>query len=95
MGDTKGPIDLTEQERDPRKNELQPHRFRQWVISPEYDAEFVSQMERVPDLHHEPTDPVRLVVCVDESYTLHRDHNDPLPAGQGAGERVNHYSSLK
>ena len=48
------------------KNELKPHLIKQWVIPPEYNAQFVWRMEEILDLYEEPYDPNRPVVCFDE-----------------------------
>ena len=53
----------------PSKNQLQPHRQKQWVIPPEDDAGFVYHMEDVLAVYHEPCDPDRPVVCFDEHPT--------------------------
>ena len=38
-----------------------------WIIPPLHNGEFVSCMERVLDVYKEPYDPLRPVVCMDES----------------------------
>ena len=38
-----------------------------WIIPPLQNGEFVSCMERVLDVYKEPYDPLRPVVCMDES----------------------------
>jgi hypothetical protein len=49
-----------------KENELKPHLIKQWVIPPEYIAQFVWRMEQILDLYEEPYDPKRPVVCFDE-----------------------------
>lgn len=39
----------------------------QWVIPPEHNGEFVAQMEQVLDAYKRPYDPLRPLVCMDES----------------------------
>ena len=50
-----------------KKNELKPWRRKGWVIPPEHNSSFVAHMERVLDVYKRPFDPLRPVVCMDES----------------------------
>jgi len=54
------------------------------VIAPEANAEFVCAMEDVLELYHEPYDPLRPVVCFDESpKQLISETRTPLPLEPG------------
>ena len=60
----------------------------QWCIPPEANAEFVWHMEDVLDVYHRPHDPLRPVVCLDEtSRQLLAEVRDPLPAAPGRPAR--------
>jgi hypothetical protein len=50
-----------------KKNELKPWKKQQWVIPPERNGEFVANMEQVLDFYKRPYDPLRPLVCMDES----------------------------
>lgn len=57
----------------------------QWVIPPEQSCEFVAQMEKVLDAYKRPYDPLRPLVCMDESpRQLIRDTRLPLVAKPGS-----------
>nr|WP_156934177.1 IS630 family transposase [Paenibacillus zanthoxyli] len=49
-----------------KKNELKPWLKKQWCI-PEASGEFVARMEDVLDVYQRPYDPLRPVVCLDET----------------------------
>jgi len=69
------------------ENDLKPWRKDMWCIA-KVDAEFVARMEDVLDLHGEPADPKRPVVCFDESPTpLIGETRQPIPAEPGRLER--------
>lgn len=71
-----------------KKNELQPHRSKQWVIPPEQDTDFIYHMEDVLSLYREPYDPERPVVCFDEHpKQLLKQVEQPCPAEPGAVAR--------
>lgn len=54
------------------------------MIAPEANAEFVCAMEDVLELYHEPYDPLRPVVCFDESpKQLISETRTPLPLEPG------------
>ncbi|MFC6719783.1 IS630 family transposase [Natrialbaceae archaeon GCM10025810] len=73
------------------KNELQPHRSKQWVIPPGHNAKFVCRMEDVLVLYQEPYDPDRPVICFDETNKeLHTRVHDPLPGVPGAVARTDY-----
>jgi DDE superfamily endonuclease len=74
-----------------QKNDLQPHRKRQWVIPPEADADFVCAMEDVLEVYQRDFDPRRPVVCLDEtSKQLVGETRLPVPAAPGRPERVDY-----
>ena len=50
-----------------KKTKLKPWRRKGWVIPPEHNSSFVAHMERVLDVYKRPFDPLRPVVCMDES----------------------------
>ncbi|MGX2028732.1 IS630 family transposase [Methylocaldum gracile] len=71
-----------------KKNELQPHRRKMWVIPPEASAEFVAHMEEVLEVYQRPYQPERPVVCLDETFTqLMGEVREPLPPAPGQVER--------
>lgn len=49
-----------------KKNELKPWQKKEWCI-PKPGAEFVARMEDVLDVYQRPYDPLRPVVCLDET----------------------------
>lgn len=60
----------------------------QWVIPPEHNGEFVAQMEQVLDAYKRPYDPLRPLVCMDESpRQLIRATRLPLATEPGSVER--------
>ena len=60
----------------------------QWVIPPIQQGEFVAQMEQVLDAYKRPYDPLRPLVCMDESpRQLIRATRLPLIAQPGSLER--------
>lgn len=72
------------------ENELKPWRKDMWCI-PKIDAEFVARMEDVLDLYAAPSDPLRPVVCFDESPTqLIGEARQPIPAKPGQLERYDY-----
>ncbi len=67
-----------------KKNTLQPHRNRQWVIPPDANAAFVAAMEDVLETYQKPRDPERPLVCLDEtSKQLVIETRKPIPAKPG------------
>lgn len=72
------------------ENELKPWQKRMWCI-PEFDADYVANMEDVLDLYHEPADPKRPLVCFDETpEQLIGEARVPIAAEPGATERVDY-----
>ena len=66
---------------------LKPWQKRQWCI-PEVSADFVAHMEDVLDLYAERYDPVKPVVCFDETSTqLLADVRPEFPASPGSPRR--------
>lgn len=71
-------------------NELKPWQKRMWCI-PEFDADYVANMEDVLDLYNEPADPKRPLVCFDETpEQLIGESRLPIAAEPGATERVDY-----
>jgi transposase len=69
------------------ENHLKPWRQDMWCI-PKVDGEYVARMEDVLDLYAEKPDPLRPVVCFDESPTqLIGEVREPVPAKPGQLER--------
>jgi hypothetical protein len=63
-----------------------------WCIPPKASAEFVCHMEDVLGVYHRPHDPVRPVVCLDEtSKQIIGEVREPLPPAPG---RVERYDSV-
>ena len=61
--------------------------MQEWCI-PEVSAEFVAPMEDLLDLYAEPYDPVRPVICFDESpKQLISEVREPIPPQPGAPAR--------
>jgi uncharacterized membrane protein len=60
----------------------------QWVIPPEQNGEFVARMEQVLEAYKRPYDPLRPLICMDESpRQLIRATRVPLAAEPGKPER--------
>jgi len=67
--------------------DLKPWRRKMWCI-PQVDAEYVARMEDVLDLYAEAPDPLRPVVCFDESpIQLIGEVRRPIPPEPGQIER--------
>lgn len=61
------------------------------MIPPQANADFVCAMEDVLDLYHEPYDPLRPVVCFDESNKqLIAETRTPLPLQPGQVQRYDY-----
>jgi len=74
-----------------KQNEVQPWRKKQWIL-PQAGAEFVYRMEDVLDLYAQPYDPVRPVVCFDESpFQLIGEVLEPLLAQPGQPARYDYH----
>ena len=68
-------------------NDLKPWRRKMWCI-PQVDADYVARMEDVLDLYAEAPDPLRPVVCFDESpIQLIGEVRRPIPPEPGKIER--------
>lgn len=62
-----------------------------WVIPPEKNAEFVACMEDILDLYHQPYDPEKPLVCMDEQpVQLIKEKREPLPVRPGEPMRVDY-----
>ncbi|MGF1622432.1 MAG: IS630 family transposase, partial [Rhodomicrobiaceae bacterium] len=71
-----------------KKTFLKPHLKQQWVIAPEASASFVANMEDVLEVYQRPHDPLRPVVCLDEtSKQLIVETRAPVPAAPGRKAR--------
>lgn len=70
------------------KNEIKPWRTERFLIPPEQSAEFVARMEDLLELYSLPHDPLRPVVCLDETPVgLLGERRGPLAARPGAPAR--------
>lgn len=70
---------------------MKPWKKQQWVIPPTENGEFVARMEQVLDVYKRPYDPLRPVVCMDESpRQLIRETRLPLPPGPGVAVRYDY-----
>jgi len=71
-------------------NALKPWQRKMWCV-PKIDGDYVARMEDVLDLYAEVPDPMRPVVCFDESpVQLIGETRQPLPATPGQVERVDY-----
>ena len=69
------------------ENQLKPWRRTMWCI-PKVDGDYVARMEDVLDLYAETPDPLRPVICFDESPTqLIGEVREPIPAKPAARSR--------
>jgi transposase len=74
-----------------KEKEIKPWQKKMWCI-PQVDADFVAAMEDVLDLYAEPPDPMRPVVCIDETLKqLVGDVREPLPARVGSIEKFDYH----
>ena len=72
-----------------RAKDLKPWLQRQWGIAPTASADFVCHMEDVLEVYNRPFDPLRPVVCLDETaQQLVSETRTPQPAA--AGRPVRH-----
>jgi transposase len=72
------------------ENHLKPWRKDMWCI-PKVDGEYVARMEDILDLYAEAPDPLRPVICFDESPTqLIGEVREPVPAKPGRLERYDY-----
>jgi transposase len=73
------------------EKDIKPWQKKMWCI-PEVDADFVAHMEDVLDLYAEPPDPMRPVVCIDETLKqLVEDVKAPLPPLPGSPEKYDYH----
>jgi len=69
------------------ESKLKPWRHKMWCV-PEINGEYVARMEHVLDLYAEAPDPLRPLVCFDESPTqLIGEVREPIPAKPGQLQR--------
>ncbi|MGZ3390968.1 MAG: IS630 family transposase [Isosphaeraceae bacterium] len=74
-----------------KKNELKPWLVKMWCIPPKANAEFVWKMEDVLHVYKRPYDPLRPVVCMDEtSKQLIRETRLPVDVAPGQPRRVDY-----
>jgi len=70
---------------------LKPWQKQMWCIPPEQNAEFVCAMENVLEVYHRPYDPLRPVVCMDEtSKQLVKETRIPQSVAPGRAARVDY-----
>ena len=70
-----------------KKNDLKPWQRKQWCI-PTVGADFVWHMADVLDLYEQPYDPLRPVLCFDETpYQLIGERLVPIALEAGQPER--------
>lgn len=73
-----------------RENDLKPWQKDMWCI-PKVDAEYVARMEDVLDLYAEAPDPMRPVICFDESpIQLIGEARQPMAAAPGRPKRIDY-----
>jgi transposase len=73
------------------EKDIKPWQKKMWCI-PEVDADFVAHMEDVLDLYAEPPDPLRPVVCIDETLKqLVEEVREPLPPRPGSREKYDYH----
>src|SRR5712691_5269695 len=73
---------------DAQKNELKPWLVKMWCIPPDANPEFVWKMERVLSVYKRPYDPLRPVVCMDETpRQLIAETREPIARAPGRAER--------
>ena len=68
------------------KNELKPWLVKEWCI-PKADARFAVAMEDVPEVYQRPYDPLRPVVCTDET-NKQLIKETCIPCGPGNPEKL-------
>ena len=74
-----------------KKNELQPHLRKCWVIPPKENAEFVAAMENVLDVYKSPYNPKIPMVCMDEQpIQLIGEKRLPIPTEPGKPQRCDY-----
>lgn len=72
-------------------NELKPWLKEEWCIPPEQNAEFVYHMEDVLDVYHRSFDPLRPLICFDETpVQLISETRQSLPMQSGQPTRYDY-----
>ncbi len=72
-------------------NELKPWLKKEWCIPPKHSAEFVYYMEDVLDVYHRPVDPLRPIICFDETpVQLVSETRQPIPIKTDQPERYDY-----
>ena len=70
------------------RNALKPWLRQMWVIPPKASADFVYHMEDVLEVYQRPCDPLRPLICMDEtSQQLLGEIRSPLPPLPGKSAR--------
>ena len=70
---------------------MQPHLKQYWRIPPQASAAYVACMEDVLEVYARPYDPLRPVVCMDETNKqLIGEVREPLPVAPGKPARIEH-----
>jgi len=73
------------------KNELKPWRKKQWCIPPKANAQFVCNMEDVLEVYARERNPLRPLVCMDETTKQLVDHTRSLkPMAIGRVEKIDY-----
>jgi len=73
------------------EKDIKPWQKKMWCI-PEVNADFVAHMEDVLEIYAEPPDPLRPVVCVDETLKqMVEDVKTPLPPLPGSTEKFDYH----
>jgi transposase len=72
------------------ENELKPWQQRMWCI-PQFDADYVANMEDVLDVYAQPRDENKPLVCFDETFKqLVEETRPPIPAKPGSAKCVDY-----
>ena len=70
---------------------MKPWQQRQWCLPTEGDPSFIAAMEDILSVYARPVDPLRPLVCFDESGKELQRHRRPVvPAAPGQPERIDH-----
>jgi transposase len=72
------------------ENELKPWQQRMWCI-PQFDPDYVANMEDVLDVYAQPRDETKPLVCFDETFKqLVEETRPPIPAKPGSAKCVDY-----
>lgn len=72
------------------ENELKPWQQRMWCI-PQFDADYVANMEDVLDVYAQPRDENKPLVCFDETFTqLVQEVRAPIPPQPGSAKCIDY-----